>query len=314
LSARTFDPLIAQARAVRIEDELGRRGIALRGRGADRCGPCPRCGGVDRFSINLRKQVFNCRGFGGGDMIALVQHIDSCRFNEAVAILTGDRGPMPTPTRMNAPREKICDERKQHRKAAWLWTLRKPIAERTPPWLYLRKRGYSMPIPATLGYLPARDAHPAVMIAAFGMAVEPEPVGMAVEPEPGMLVIPKPITGVHLTRLTAEGDKAPNAAGKTKVMLGVCKGAPVTISPPNNLCGMAVTEGIEDGLSVYQVTGLGVWVAGAAGFMPALAALVPGYIETVTIFGHADPAGRRAAIDLARALKARGIEVRVQGL
>jgi hypothetical protein len=49
-----------QARAVRIEDEIARRGIKLRGR-VDRCGPCPMCGGTDRFAINTRKQVFNCR-------------------------------------------------------------------------------------------------------------------------------------------------------------------------------------------------------------------------------------------------------------
>ena len=43
----------------------------LKGRGADRCGPCPVCGGTDRFSINIRKQVFRCRVCNiGGDVIA----------------------------------------------------------------------------------------------------------------------------------------------------------------------------------------------------------------------------------------------------
>jgi hypothetical protein len=120
--------------------------------------------------------------------------------------------------------------------------------------------------------------------------------------------VPRSITGVHLTRLTADGNKAPNAAGKAKIMLGVCKGAPITISPPNDLLGMVVTEGIEDGLSAYQSTGLGVWAAGSGGFMPALAPLIPDYIETVTIYAHDNETGRKA-IDLAR-----GIEVRVQGL
>jgi hypothetical protein len=143
------------------------------------------------------------------------------------------------------------------------------------------------------------------MIAAFGVADEPEP---------GTLAAPKKVPGVHLTRLTSEGDKAPNADGKSKIMFGVCKGAPITISPPNDLLGMAVTEGIEDALSVYQGTGLGVWAAGAAGFMPALAPLIPDYIETVTIYAHGDDTGRNNAIDLAGAIKARGIEVFMQGL
>ena len=79
-----------EARAVTVEDELARRGIKLRGRGSERCGPCPRCGGEDRFSINTKKQVWNCRGCShGGDVIALVQHIDGCGFMEAVEILAG---------------------------------------------------------------------------------------------------------------------------------------------------------------------------------------------------------------------------------
>jgi Toprim domain len=143
------------------------------------------------------------------------------------------------------------------------------------------------------------------MIAAFGMAAEGD--------KPGTISAPQQVIGVHLTRLTADGEKAPNAAGKAKIMRGVCKGAPITISAPNDLLGMAVTEGIEDGLSVYQSTGLGVWAAGSGGFMPALAPLIPDYIETVTIYTHDDDTGRKA-IDLARAIKARGIEVLVQGL
>ena len=143
------------------------------------------------------------------------------------------------------------------------------------------------------------------MIAAFGVADEPEPE---------ILVPPKMVTGVHLTRLTSDGDKAPNIDGKAKFMRGVCKGAPIMISPPNDLLRMAVTEGIEDGLTVYQTTGFGVWAAGSAVFMPALASLIPDYIETVTICAHNDKTGRNNAIDLARAIKARGIEVRVQGL
>ncbi len=78
-----------KARAVRIEDEIARRGVTLRG-GTDRCGPCPKCGGDDRFSINTQKQVFNCRGCNtGGDVIALVQHLDDCDFITAAATLAG---------------------------------------------------------------------------------------------------------------------------------------------------------------------------------------------------------------------------------
>jgi hypothetical protein len=62
--------MVARARAVPIECEIERRGIKLRGR-IDRCGPCPCCGGTDRFSINIKKQCWNCRRCNrGGDVIA----------------------------------------------------------------------------------------------------------------------------------------------------------------------------------------------------------------------------------------------------
>jgi CHC2 zinc finger len=96
-----YQEWVARARKVLIESELERRGVKLRGNGHDRCGPCPKCGGDDRFSINTAKQVFNCRGCGtGGDVIKLVEHLDGLDFNAACMVLTGKpptkvRGPDP---------------------------------------------------------------------------------------------------------------------------------------------------------------------------------------------------------------------------
>ena len=69
-----------------IQDEIARRNILLKGRGIERCGPCPVCGGDDRFSINIKKQVFNCRGCNlGGDVIAMIRHLDGCDYTTACA-------------------------------------------------------------------------------------------------------------------------------------------------------------------------------------------------------------------------------------
>ena len=106
--------LIERASTVRIEDEIERRGINLVGR-VDRCGPCPQCGGHDRFSINVRKQVFLCRACGArGDVIALVRFIDGCGFREAVERLTGERARAPSspaPAATDAPRDDDRDAR-----------------------------------------------------------------------------------------------------------------------------------------------------------------------------------------------------------
>jgi hypothetical protein len=86
-----------RACSTRIEDVILRRGRKLKGHGVERVGPCPKCGGTDRFSINTKKQVWNCRGCGvGGDTIALVRHLDNVDFITACTTLTGEPPPPRT--------------------------------------------------------------------------------------------------------------------------------------------------------------------------------------------------------------------------
>jgi hypothetical protein len=99
---------IARARAVSIEDELGRRGITptLRRQGHDLAGPCPLCGGEDRFAISTAKQCWNCRQCKPdkitGDVIGLVQWLDNCGFEQAIETLTGEQSNQPaTPGKSN---------------------------------------------------------------------------------------------------------------------------------------------------------------------------------------------------------------------
>ena len=91
-----WDAWVAKARSVRIEDECSRRGIVFNGQAgkAERCGPCPKCGGEDRFAVHTKKQVFNCRGCSArGDVIAFVQFLDHSDFAHAVEALTGEPPP-----------------------------------------------------------------------------------------------------------------------------------------------------------------------------------------------------------------------------
>jgi DNA primase len=83
---------VQRARAVPIDAEIQRRGIKLRRVGAECVGPCPKCGGDDRFGINIKKGVFNCRGCGAkGDIIDFVQFLDGVDFNTACTQLTGQQ-------------------------------------------------------------------------------------------------------------------------------------------------------------------------------------------------------------------------------
>jgi phage/plasmid primase-like uncharacterized protein len=119
---------LERARSIPIEDEVSRRGVKLRGT-VERAGPCPRCGGRDRFGVNVRKQVFNCRQCGAkGNVISLVKWLDDCTFAEAIETLAGESTERP----QIKPQERVADpdkyERQQAAKARWLWRQRCPIA------------------------------------------------------------------------------------------------------------------------------------------------------------------------------------------
>jgi putative DNA primase/helicase len=99
MNAPFNDAWVKCARDVRIETEIERRGIKLRGT-VERFGACPKCGGDDRFSINTNKQVWNCRGCeAGGDVINLVRHLDGVDFRAACSTLAGEPPQKRPPTK-----------------------------------------------------------------------------------------------------------------------------------------------------------------------------------------------------------------------
>jgi CHC2 zinc finger len=129
---------IDHARAVRIENEIERRGIKLRGT-VERVGPCPKCGGDDRFSINTNKQVWHCRGCDdGGDVIKLVQHLDGVDFRAACTTLAGE----PPPNKDGAQSKEIVAEEYAYRdENGDLVFLVKRIEDRNPDGSYVTKDG-----------------------------------------------------------------------------------------------------------------------------------------------------------------------------
>ena len=197
-------------------------------------------------------------------------------------------------------------DRRQHCKAAWLWSRRRPISGSIAE-IYLREaRGFTGLLPPTLGFLPAWRDHPPAMIAAYSLPLEIEP---------GILAAPAldpADAAVHITRLQPDGSDRQRGED-AKITIGRPLGRPIVIAPLNDMLGLAASEGVEDALTMYQVTGLGAWAAGSAPYMPPLAAAVPAYTEAVTIYAHDDD-GRRYALKLAQAIHQRGIEVATEGL
>jgi hypothetical protein len=218
----------------------------------------------------------------------------------------------PDPEKLAKARMEAEERERAHRmerlhKALKLWTGAVP-ADTVPAdgdpvvETYLRSRGYKGHLQDTLRFLPGHGDYPPAMIAAFGLPTEVEP---------GVLrIAADAIKGVHLTRLLPDGtdrERGPTA----KIMIGHSIGTPIVLAPPNELLGLAIAEGIEDALTLHQATGLAAWAAGSATRMPALAEVVPTYIESVTIAADDDDVGHKNAEELARRLRALNIEVRV---
>lgn len=238
----------------------------LKRAGGESVGPCPVCGGRDRFSINPQRNVFNCRGScGGGDVLKLVQLVLGCDFPAALSWVAGERPVEIDPEELRRRRERAAAqaekqaaraERERQRSIAAARTIwcEGLSAEDSPVRGYMELRGISR---ALLPELPrALRFHPALPYMVPG-----DRAGEWVEVHrgPAMLAaVMSPrdaVAGVHRTwidldrpkgkaRITHKGEDL--AAKKT---LGSIKGGAIRLQlrPPARL--MVMGEGIETTLT-----------------------------------------------------------------
>jgi putative DNA primase/helicase len=159
---------------------------------------------------------------------------------------------------------------------------------------YLRARGYLGPMPISLHYVigkhPADESFHPVMLAAAVLSGNPN------------------IVGVHRTFLREDGSgKAP--LNPEKMSLGDLRGASVPLMHTTVGSKVAVSEGIETGLSVLQATGIPTMAAFSAAGMQAL--VLPAGVKEVFIAADADNVGMNAAHAAARRWHAEGRKVRI---
>ena len=260
------------------------------------------------FFVNDQKGFYHDFSSGKhGDIFAFVMDTEGLDFRRAVeqiAALAGtplprDRNIAVAPPQDNpakAPRAETAEREHKHevavqlQKARQLWQRSLPAGS-TIVETYLHARGYHSPVPATLRYLPASGVYPPALIAAYGIATEPEPGVLAITDDA--------VVGVHLIKLRTDGSDRLRDDPKCKITIGKDIAVPIVLAPPNDGLGIAVAEGIEDALIAHQETGLGAWAAGGAARLPMLAHAIPDYIECVTILVDDNEAGRRGATKLA---------------
>lgn len=269
----------------------GSRGGKLKKQGAEFVGPCPRCGGTDRFSINTQERVFNCRGFGGGSYIDAIMHVDDCDFLSACEAMTGRPAPerpkrqkgerraasaapkqeqtQAKPDTSPAPSAPVSDERQERRaraRVADLYDDGKPI-KGTHAAAYFEARGlavydgwtFDMRFVASLPYLgySSPDAEEQTNLGDFPALL------CAIRSLRGDII------GVHRTyldpklprKLTPPGDTRRNSAKK---IVGKVKFGAIRLSAPSPL--LVVGEGTETTRSA-AILGIG---GGDAGYWSAI--------------------------------------------
>ena len=321
--------LIQHAEAVRIEDEVERRGIKLVGR-VDRCGPCPQCGGKDRFSINVRKQVFLCRGCAArGNVIALVRFLDGCGFHEALERLTGERlmkaanvapaqhfdeaeaapsrpaPPATDATAANRPSTADLTDARVLILARQIAFELRPILG-SPGETYLRdaRKIVTSAIEDVLERTDGVGWHPAVYFNEPGHALHGRKLGAIISVMTDMITAEP--TGAISRTYIHEGRKL----GKAKT-LGSPAGIIRLSEDADVLEGLHIAEGLETALAGMSIGLRPMWAAGSTALMAKFPVLSGVEALTVIVDHDANAEGERAARELeARWLDA-GREVRL---
>jgi len=223
---------------------------------------------------NPVKAVWRCDVCGaGGGYMSLAQGLGvGTNGDNGYLIGAIDRpyGYSPRSERTGPDREKLASARR-------LWFAARH-ATGTVVQGYLRSRGITVQIPPTIRFLAAAwhtraRAHFPVMIG-------------AVQDCTGRLI------GVHRTFLAKDG-QGKAFVEPVKMMLGQCAGGALRLARAGSV--LAVTEGIETGLSVLEATGLPTWAGLSAGGIAALALPALPLAAQVTVFADHDRAGIDAA-------------------
>lgn len=149
------------------------RGGNLKRQGGEWVGPCPACGGQDRFSINPRERVFNCRGFGGGGYIDAVMHIDDCDFLTACEAMTGREAPERPKRRRDGARAASSKPKREETQARRDDGPAPSAPLNAPPADEGRSRRGRSPADFFASGDPIEGTHAAAYLNARGLAVSP---------------------------------------------------------------------------------------------------------------------------------------------
>lgn len=302
-----------------------------------RHGPCPGCGGRDRFRFDDRNGdgTFICSQGAGeplaGDGFTLLRHVTGDSLNHVVQrvvnCLGGARGaqgvmagssarPVQAVGPVSMSPEHGRDEQKRYQRLASLWKQARPLNGTDPASEYLSARGLhrqhwpdALRFVAKLPYYEQIEGrwkllgeYPAMLarIQDFqGNGVGLHRTYLSLE-RGEKLQLRHPVTGEHL----------PAKKAMPPVRNGALNGAAVRLDAPSD-GRLMVAEGIETALAAGQLSGWPVWSCVSANGLSRLQ--LPGSVREVVIAADNDVSGtgQNAALSLARRLALQGYSVRI---
>lgn len=310
----------------------GRWGEVLRGCGisdgclTDRHGPCPVCGGSNRFRYDDLDGdgTFFCNNCGAGDGFKLLMLAKNINFPAALELVSNYVAAGSAPkkfslfgrTRKMPPVEPITVDvdHKQIEYNELLWSKSQPIETGTPAFKYFQNRYCGLyaqtasESKALRWYDRLRYVHP------DGSCEFMPGIVARVENECGEFV------AIHRTFITADGNKACVPAPKklTKaIRKGAVNGAAIRLFQPEPEGQLIIGEGIETTLAAIHLWGLPGWAAISAGGMERILLPPVNVVRDVVIAVDHDTEkngvrrGRAAALMLCERLEQEGRNVQM---
>jgi putative DNA primase/helicase len=255
-------------------------------------GPCPMCGGQDRFRFDDKhgKGSYYCSGCGAGDGFSLLQKLNGWTFAEAAKHVEEIIGSCrATPAAQN-------DSGKNEARLKRIHAGLRRITHDDPVGGYLLGRGITI--------LPRQDVyyHPSVDYFTQNESGKPIKVGTF----PAMVAIFRNLAGAtctfHITYLTQDGQKI--AGYPAKKFLPAIQPLPGGAIRSGGIAPqIGIAEGIESTLAAMQDYRIPCWAAGNANLLEQVLVLEP--VKSVVIFADEDSSftGQKAAYTLANRLK-----------
>lgn len=268
----------------------------------NRHGPCPSCGGKDRYRFDDRegRGTWICNNCGAGDGFMLLDMALGWDFKKAAQEVEAIVGDVQPNQRINNG----IDEDKARDMRRKLWEGSKPIEAGSIPDVYFRSRGLTIS-----RYPPCLRWHVSLPYGQDGKQIGQWPCIVAA-------VMPAKKDGVaslHRTWIAEDGQGKAPVDNPRRMMPGpMPEGGAVQLAKWED-GELGIAEGIETALAASTLYRRPVWAGLSSGMLSSWTP--PEGVDSVVIFGDADPkfGGQKAAYELAHRLSCRdSINVRVE--